>query len=110
MGRNKENLPEDIFDVLSLPTPDFAKYLISSVKFHCGQLFYLFNEDRYMANLPFFNKILPKKLVLPLCGSATIFLFSRSKKASWPNQPGQRVMLALNTSSRLCNACQTLIF
>lgn len=45
---NKANCDHDIFDVSNLPTADFAKYLISSVKFHCAQLFYLFDEDIFM--------------------------------------------------------------
>ena len=46
----------DIFDVSNLPTADFAKYLISSVKFHCGQLLYLFDEDRFMQKLENFYR------------------------------------------------------
>lgn len=52
---NKANYPQDLFDVSNLPTPDFAKYLISSVKFHCGQLFYLFEESRFMEQLEVFQ-------------------------------------------------------
>ncbi|CAG7965789.1 unnamed protein product [Penicillium olsonii] len=46
----------DIFHVSNLPTADFAKYLISSVKFHCGQLLYLFDEDRFMQKLENFYR------------------------------------------------------
>ncbi|CAG8125163.1 unnamed protein product [Penicillium salamii] len=52
---NKANY-EDIFDVSNLPTADFAKYLISSVKFHCGQLFYLFEEATFMERLEIFYR------------------------------------------------------
>lgn len=45
---NRANTPQDMFDVSNLPTQDFARYLINSVKFHCGQLFYLFEENRFM--------------------------------------------------------------
>ncbi|PYI15800.1 hypothetical protein BO99DRAFT_341722 [Aspergillus violaceofuscus CBS 115571] len=47
---------KDIFDVSHLPSPDFAKYLINSVKFHCGQLFYLFEEERFMQQLDVFQR------------------------------------------------------
>ncbi|RAH69953.1 fungal specific transcription factor domain-containing protein [Aspergillus aculeatinus CBS 121060] len=47
---------KNIFEVSHLPSPDFAKYLISSVKFHCGQLFYLFEEDRFMQQLEVFQR------------------------------------------------------
>ncbi|CAG8232481.1 unnamed protein product [Penicillium salamii] len=50
---NKTNY-QHIFDVSNLPTADFAKYLISSVKFHCGQLFYLFEETPFMERLEIF--------------------------------------------------------
>ncbi|KNG82270.1 hypothetical protein ANOM_009869 [Aspergillus nomiae NRRL 13137] len=53
---NKANYPQDLFDVSNLPTPEFAKYLISSVKFHCGQLFYLFDEDRFMEKFAVFQQ------------------------------------------------------
>ncbi|RAH48956.1 fungal specific transcription factor domain-containing protein [Aspergillus brunneoviolaceus CBS 621.78] len=46
----------DIFDVSHLPSPDFVKYLINFVKFHCGQLFYLFKEDRFMQQLEVFQR------------------------------------------------------
>lgn len=52
---NKANY-QDIFDVSNLPTADFAKYLISSVKFHCGQLFYLFEEATFMERLEIFYR------------------------------------------------------
>ena len=34
----------------SLPTSDFALFLINAVKFHCGQLFHLFDEQDFMRN------------------------------------------------------------
>ncbi|KAI4208120.1 MAG: hypothetical protein LQ349_009781, partial [Xanthoria aureola] len=36
------------FDEASLPTSDFALFLINAVKFHCGQLFHLFDEQDFM--------------------------------------------------------------
>ncbi|KAL8830592.1 MAG: hypothetical protein Q9191_001345 [Dirinaria sp. TL-2023a] len=33
-----------------LPTADFALFLINAVKFHCGQLFHLFDEQEFMRN------------------------------------------------------------
>lgn len=38
-----ENAPKAV-----LPTLDHAHYLISTVKFNCGQLFHLFDEDEFM--------------------------------------------------------------
>ena len=38
------------FDEASLPTSDFALFLINAVKFHCGQLFHLFDEQDFMRN------------------------------------------------------------
>lgn len=35
-------------DVSSLPTSDFALYLINAVKFHCGRLFHMFDETTFM--------------------------------------------------------------
>ncbi|KAJ5342368.1 hypothetical protein N7541_011492 [Penicillium brevicompactum] len=51
---NKANCHHDIFDVSNLPSLDFAKYLITSVKFHCAQLFNLFDEERFMNTLTAF--------------------------------------------------------
>ena len=39
-----------VFDETTLPTPDFALFLINAVKFHCGQLFHLFDEQDFMRN------------------------------------------------------------
>ena len=33
---------------LALPTADFALYLVNAVKFHCSQLFHLFDEEVFM--------------------------------------------------------------
>ncbi|KAM0794849.1 Zn(II)2Cys6 transcription factor [Usnea florida] len=38
------------FDDTTLPTSDFALFLINAVKFHCGQLFHLFDEQDFMRN------------------------------------------------------------
>lgn len=35
-------------DTSSLPTSDFAVFLINAVKFHCGRLFHLFDETLFM--------------------------------------------------------------
>ncbi|EME42292.1 hypothetical protein DOTSEDRAFT_175269 [Dothistroma septosporum NZE10] len=35
-------------DPSSLPTSDFAMFLINAVKFHCGRLFHLFDERSFM--------------------------------------------------------------
>lgn len=52
---NRTDTPEVLFDTSNLPTPDFAGYLINSVKFHCGQLFYLFDESSFMAKFGSFQ-------------------------------------------------------
>ena len=39
-----------VFDETTLPTSDFALFLINAVKFHCGQLFHLFDEQDFMRN------------------------------------------------------------
>lgn len=47
-----EVMPLSSTDTLKgvLPSSDFAIYLINSVKFHCGQIFHLFEEDEFMHN------------------------------------------------------------
>ncbi|UQC79247.1 uncharacterized protein CLUP02_04726 [Colletotrichum lupini] len=45
----------DDFSLASLPTQDFAIYLINSVKFHCCRLFYLFEEDSFMEHFATFH-------------------------------------------------------
>ena len=35
-------------DDTALPTADFAMFLINAVKFHCGQLYHLFDEEHFM--------------------------------------------------------------
>lgn len=55
-GNKTNSNPQAVFDVSNLPTPDFAKYLIDSVKFHCGQLFYLFEESRFMEQFATFQQ------------------------------------------------------
>ncbi|OQV04959.1 Fungal Zn2-Cys6 binuclear cluster domain-containing protein [Cladophialophora immunda] len=40
----------------ALPSADFAMYLINAVKFHCGQLFHLFEEDKFMQQFSQFHE------------------------------------------------------
>lgn len=42
-------------DQVALPTPDFALFLVNAVKFHCGQLFHLFDEDHFMRRFAAFH-------------------------------------------------------
>ncbi|KAE8414621.1 hypothetical protein BDV36DRAFT_298852 [Aspergillus pseudocaelatus] len=35
-------------EVVALPSPDYARYLIHAVQFHCGKLFHHLEEDRFM--------------------------------------------------------------
>ncbi|ETS84810.1 hypothetical protein PFICI_02835 [Pestalotiopsis fici W106-1] len=44
------------FEISDLPTRDHAIYLINSVKFHCGRLFYLFDEDIFMERFASFHE------------------------------------------------------
>ncbi|KAL0931430.1 zn 2cys6 transcription factor [Colletotrichum truncatum] len=46
----------DDFSHSSLPTQDFAIYLINSVKFRCGSLFYLFEEETFMKQFSKFHE------------------------------------------------------
>ena len=39
----------------SLPSADFAIYLINAVKFHCGQIFHLFDEEEFMQEFAKFH-------------------------------------------------------
>jgi proline utilization trans-activator len=34
-----------------MPSPDYAIYLLNTVKFRCGQMFHLFDEDDFKSNL-----------------------------------------------------------
>lgn len=45
-GRQTSNKANDT----ALPTADFALFLVNAVKFHCGQLFHLFDEQEFMRN------------------------------------------------------------
>ncbi|KAJ5698666.1 fungal-specific transcription factor domain-containing protein [Penicillium macrosclerotiorum] len=74
------NSPQDLFDVSNLPTPDFAKHLINSVKFHCGQLFYLFEEGTFMERFEAFQQSPAEEaLALPLwfCHYLLILAFGK---------------------------------
>lgn len=39
-----------------LPSADHAIYLINAVKFHCGQIFHLFDETSFMQNFALFHE------------------------------------------------------
>ena len=42
-------------DPAAPPSPDFAIYLINAVKFHCGQMFHLFDEESFMQHFSQFH-------------------------------------------------------
>lgn len=42
-------------DAATLPQADFAIYLINTVKFYCGQMFHLFDEDSFMRQFAQFH-------------------------------------------------------
>ena len=41
----------------SLPAPDYAVYLINATKFHCGQMFHLFDEEEFMRYFATFHEV-----------------------------------------------------
>lgn len=47
---------DSILEAPLLPSGDFAIYLINAVKFHCGQMFHLFDEGTFMRKLTDFNE------------------------------------------------------
>jgi hypothetical protein len=54
-------------DSAILPTPDYAIYLINAVKFHCGQMFHLFDEESFMKRFTqFYDPAADKSTLLPL--------------------------------------------
>ncbi|RTE78623.1 hypothetical protein BHE90_006885 [Fusarium euwallaceae] len=53
---NRRVSSNDTLDPSILPAQDFALYLINSVKFHCGWLFNLFEEDRFMEHFRLFHE------------------------------------------------------
>lgn len=75
----------------SLPSLDFAIYLINAVKFHCAQIFHLFDEDDFMAHFKLFHEsqdgssqvpqvwYIHYLLVLAL-GKALVVRFSKGKE------------------------------
>lgn len=44
----------DAPEMPALPTQDYAIYLVNAVKFHCGQMFHLFDEETFMKSLGHF--------------------------------------------------------
>ncbi|KIL89945.1 proline utilization trans-activator [Fusarium avenaceum] len=52
----RRSTTQDIPDMSTLPTKDFALYLINSVKFHCSWLYNLFDEDVFMKRFHRFHK------------------------------------------------------
>ncbi|OAP59708.1 hypothetical protein AYL99_07006 [Fonsecaea erecta] len=54
-GRRNQS-PEAPSEVPALPSADFAMYLINAVKFHCGQLFHLFEEDKFMQQFSHYHE------------------------------------------------------
>ncbi|THY14499.1 hypothetical protein D6D00_09772 [Aureobasidium pullulans] len=52
----------------TLPTADHAIYLINAVKFHCGQMFHLFDEETFMRCFAIFHDptVIDKSSLMPL--------------------------------------------
>ncbi|KAH0436011.1 zn 2cys6 transcription factor [Colletotrichum camelliae] len=53
---SRSSSARDDFCPSNLPTQDFAIYLINSVKFRCGRLFYLFDEESFMKQFAIFHE------------------------------------------------------
>lgn len=53
---NRLLLAETDLGISDLPTQDFAVFLINSVKFHCGRLYYLFDEELFMKQFALFHE------------------------------------------------------
>lgn len=51
-GLRSQFTPESI----ALPSSDYAVYLINAVKFHCGQMFHLFDEHSFMQQFTQFHQ------------------------------------------------------
>ncbi|KAK1622528.1 fungal-specific transcription factor domain-containing protein [Colletotrichum phormii] len=41
----------EVPEIPALPKQDYAIYLVNAVKFHCGQMFHLFDEETFMKSL-----------------------------------------------------------
>ncbi|KAJ4269544.1 hypothetical protein NW762_001208 [Fusarium torreyae] len=52
----RRSSPQDFPDLSTLPTRDFALYLINSVKFHCEWMYNLFDEDIFMERFSLFHE------------------------------------------------------
>lgn len=52
--RQSPSVPQN--DPPVLPSADYATYLISAVKFHCGQLYHLFEEEKFMQQFTTFQQ------------------------------------------------------
>ncbi|KAH6656516.1 fungal-specific transcription factor domain-containing protein [Truncatella angustata] len=42
--------PTDL-NTLAIPSPDYSIYLVNAVKFHCGQMYHLFDDEEFHQNL-----------------------------------------------------------
>ncbi len=52
-------------EVPALPSADFAVYIINAVKFHCCQLFHLFEEEGFMQQFSQFQENPPQVMRSP---------------------------------------------
>jgi len=43
--------PDEAPDVSDLPSLDYALYLVSTTRFHLGELFHFFDQEEFLANL-----------------------------------------------------------
>lgn len=54
-GNRRQSL-HDNFDMSQLPSKDFAIHLLNAVTFHCGGLFFLFDEGSFLDRLALFHE------------------------------------------------------
>lgn len=59
LGWDGRRMPNSQVLKPALPTKDFAGFLINAVKFHCGQLFHLYDEAEFMLQFDQFHACNP---------------------------------------------------
>ena len=51
LGWNGSRTNDPTLTIPALPTVDHAIYLVNAVKFHCGQIYHLFDDESFMKSL-----------------------------------------------------------
>ena len=101
-------------DEAALPTADFALFLINAVKFHCGQLFHLFDEQEFMRNFSNYHDQGRQRdcselwhihyLLILALGKAFIVRVGQNRRPPGANLYVQAMKLFPDTTY-LCNDC-----